>query len=93
MKGVRYKVGSFKPERITSEEWKQIDLGTIYLTNKRIILLGHNKSANIKINKILSFTPYTDGIEITKDMGRNPFLKFTTNTDIFSSILSRLLNE
>lgn len=93
MKGVRYRVGTIKPQRITSEEWKQIDSGTMYLTNKRIIFTGQSKNTNIKLPKILSFTPYSDGIEISKDAGRNPILKFTHNVDICSLILSRLLNE
>lgn len=93
MKGVRYRVGTFKPQRITSEEWKQIDTGTMYLTNKRVIFLGQAKSLNIKLAKILSFTPYSDGVELTKDAGRSPMITFTNNADVFSLILSRLLNE
>lgn len=93
MKGVRYRVGTIKPQRITSEEWKQIDRGTMYLTNKRIIFTGQSKNTNIKLPKILSFTPYSDGIEISKDVGRSPILKFTNNVHICSLILSRLLNE
>jgi len=93
MKGVRYRVGTIKPQRITSEQWKQIDYGTMYLTNKRIILIGQSKNSNIKLQKVLSFTPYSDGVEISKDTGRNPLIRFSTNTDIFSLILSRLLNE
>ena len=93
MKGVRYRVGSIKPQRITSEQWKKIDIGTMYLTSKRIIFVGQSKNSNIKLQKILSFTPYSDGVEISKDTGRNPLIRFTNNTDIFSLILSRLLNE
>ena len=93
MKGVRYRVGSIKPQRVTSEEWKKIDSGTMYLTSKRVIFLGQSKSLNIKLAKILSFTPYSDGVELTKDAGRNPLIMFPTNSDIFSVILSRLLNE
>ena len=93
MKGVRYRVGSIRPQMVTSEEWKLIDYGTLYLTSKRLIFVGASKSSNITLAKILSFTPYSDGIEISKDTGRPPFLKFSNNTDIFSLILSRLLNE
>lgn len=93
MKGVRYRVGTIKPQRVTSEEWKQIDSGTMYLTSKRIIFVGQSKNLNIKLAKILSFTPYSDGVELTKDAGRNPLIRFSDNTDIFSLILSRLLND
>ena len=93
MKGVRYRVGSIKPQRVTSEEWKLIDKGTMYLTSKRVIFLGQSKNLNIKLVKILSFTPYSDGVELTKDAGRNPLIMFNNNVDIFSIIMSRLLNE
>jgi hypothetical protein len=93
MKGVRYRVGSIKPQRITSEQWKQIDYGKMYLTNKRIILIGQSKNSNIKLQKVLSFTPYSDGIEISKDTGRSPLIKFSNNADIFALILSRLIND
>ena len=93
MKGVRYRVGSIKPQRITSEEWKKIGFGTLYLTNKRIILMGQSKNLSIKLEKVLSFTPYSDGAEISKDTGRSPLIIFPNNADIFSLILSRLLNE
>jgi hypothetical protein len=93
MKGVRYRVGSIKPQITTSEQLKQIDYGTIYLTNKRIILIGQHKNSNIKLQKVLSFTPYSDGVEISKDTGRNSYIKFTNNVDLFTLILSRLLND
>jgi hypothetical protein len=93
MKGVRYRVGTIKPQRITSEQLTRIDSGTMYLTNKRLILVGQLKNSNIKLNKVLSFTPYTDYVEISKDTGRNPLLKFNYNIDVFSAILSRLLND
>jgi hypothetical protein len=93
MKGVRYRAGSIKLQRVTSEEWKLIDFGTLYLTSKRLIFVGASKNSNITLAKILSFTPYSDGIEISKDTGRPLFLKFSNNSDFFSLILSRLLNE
>ena len=93
MKGLRYRAGSFQPQRITSEEWKMIDNATLYLTNRRLIIVGANKSNNIIFSKILSFTPYSDGIEISKDSGRPLLLKFAHDIDIFSIILSRFLND
>lgn len=93
MKGVYYRVGSISGERVTSEEWKLIDSGSVYLTNKRIIFMGSKKNSNVRLDKILSFTPYSDGIEINKETGRSPLLSFTDNVDIFGLLLSRLLRE
>ena len=93
MKGVRYRIGSIKPQIVSSELLMKIDSGTLYLTNQRIIFVGELKNMNIKLQKILSFTPFSDGIEISKDSGRSPVIKFKNNIDIFSLMMSRLLNN
>lgn len=93
MKGVYYRVGSVKVQPIKRDVLRQIDSGTLYLTNKRIIFVGSKKNSNIRLDKVLSFTPYSDGIEIGKDTGKSPFLSFTNNLEIFELLLSRLLRD
>lgn len=92
-KGLYYRVGSIKPQRITSEHLVNIDSGTLYLTNKRLIFVGLRKNSTIKIDKILSVTPYSDGVEIIKDSGKNPVYKFNADSELFTMILTRLINE
>lgn len=91
-KGVYYRFGSFVPQRVTAEEWKLVDTGRVYLTNKQLIFMGSKKNSNIKLTRILSFTPYSDGVGLQKDAGRSPMLHFKTNVEVFSMILSRLLD-
>ena len=93
MKGVSFRVGSISAQRITSDEWKLIDSGQIYLTNKRIIFMGSKKNSSIKLDKVLSFTPYSDGIQINKDTGRSPLMKLTKNVDLLGLLLARLLKD
>lgn len=93
MKGVYWRAGSIAPQRISEDEWRVIDEGTIYLTNKRIIFMGNNGNKTITLGKILGFEPYSNGVDIQKDSGKSPFLEFSTNIDIFSMILARVLNE
>lgn len=93
MKGVYYRVGSMGVNRITSSEMKLINSGTLYLTNKRLIFDGIAKNTTIKLDKILSFIPYSDGIEIEKDSGKSPVLKISGDTEALCIILSRLLKE
>lgn len=93
MKGVYYRVGSIKTQPIKQDVLKLIDSGILYLTNKRIIFVGCKKNNNIRLERILSFTPYSDGVEIGKDAGKNPFLSITDNLDIFELLLSRLLRD
>jgi hypothetical protein len=92
-KGFYLKSSSYKPSYYTREELRLIDYGTLYLTNKRIILIGQTKNSNIRLEKILQFAPYGDGVEIGKDTGKSPLLKIANNADFFCIILGRLLNN
>ncbi len=93
MKGLSYRVGSVSVERVTSEHMQHLDSGILYVTNKRLIFTGQKKNANIRLDKILSITPYSDGIEVVKDAGRNPVFIVPSNADILSMTLSRIINE
>lgn len=85
--------GSHSSKSYSADTMKLIDTGTLYLTSKRIIFAGAKKNANIRIDKILNFTPYTDGVEIEKETGKSPMLHIHQHADIFCMTLERLLNE
>ncbi|MBN9352382.1 MAG: hypothetical protein J0H55_17020 [Chitinophagaceae bacterium] len=93
MKGVYYRAGSIATQPVKRDVLRLIDTGSLYLTNKRIIFTGVKRNKTIKLNKILSFTPFSDGVEIGKDSGTQPFLSFSDRLDEFGIILSRLINE
>jgi len=92
-KGFYLKPGNTGSGGFGSEIMKLIDTGTLYLTNKRIIFAGSKKTSNIKIDKILELTPYTDGAAIRKDTGKSPTLQMKQNADVFCIMLERILNE
>lgn len=92
-KGFYLRSGSRSSQSYSIDTMKMIDTGTLYLTNKRIIFTGTKKNSNIRIDKILNFTPYTDGVEISKETGKSPVLQLGQHADIFCMILERLLNE
>lgn len=92
-KGFYLRSGSYKPRSYSVDQMTLIDSGTLYLTNKRIIFTGAKKNSNICLEKILSITPYTDGVEIDKETGKTPLLQFNDKADVFCIILERLLRE
>jgi hypothetical protein len=92
-KGLSYKIGSIQPQRITSDELHVIDTGTIYVTNKRLIFDGNLKNTNIPYSKILSITPYSDGVGIDKDSGRSPVFQVSDDADLLAMYISRLLKD
>jgi hypothetical protein len=93
MKGVYYRAGNVGIQRITSDVLSTIDTGTTYVTNKRLIFMGNKKNMNIQLNKILSVTPYSDGVGIEKDSGKSPILRVLNNADILAMIMSRVIND
>lgn len=73
-----------------TEEMKLLDKGNLYLTNKRILLVGLKKNSTIRIDKILSITSYSNGVEINKGTIKNLILQLPSEADIFYHILKRL---
>jgi len=93
VKGVYWRMGDLGIQPVSEEQWKVIDSGHLFLTNKRLIFMGSHRNKTIRLNRILNFVPYTNGVEIQKDRGKNPFLKFSRNVDVFSMILGRVMFE
>lgn len=64
-KGLYFRVGGFKAE--SHEELRNIDQGTLTLTDKRIVFSGNKKTINVNLKKVISINPYDDGISIRRD--------------------------
>jgi len=92
-KGIYYRLGSMNVQPVTEDEWKTIDSGSIYVTNKRIIFMGDRSNKTIRLNRILDIVAYSNGVDIQKDSGRSPFLHFYDNVDVFSMILIRAMRD
>jgi hypothetical protein len=92
MKGVYYRVGSTQAQRVTRDVLREIDSGTLYVTNKRIIFDGGRKNSTIRLSNVFAITPYSDAIEIEKVSGRNPVFMVPDPEwlgILFSSLLAR----
>jgi len=61
-KGVSFRMGSVAARSESHEELRNIDKGTLVLTNKRLIFMGSKRTTNIDLRKIISITAYKDGI-------------------------------
>src|SRR5690606_38189287 len=66
-KGVYYRTGAFKGERVQTAETIHADTGLMGLTNKHIYFAGSAKRFRVAYNKIVTFEPFSDGIGIQKD--------------------------
>lgn len=66
-KGVYFRVGSFGSRSESHEEIKVIDEGILTLTNQRVVFSGQKRTLNIKLDKIISVEPYSNGIALRRE--------------------------
>jgi len=66
-RGLYYRTGAFKGERVQTSETIHADTGLLGVTNKHIYFVGPSKRFRIAFNKIVSFEPFSDGIGVQRD--------------------------
>ena len=66
-KGVSWRVGGFKGERVPVTEQKLVDVGAFVVTNKRVMFSGPRKSTSFAVNKIINIEVYEDGIRVNRE--------------------------
>ncbi|MFT3822849.1 MAG: hypothetical protein QM731_02970 [Chitinophagaceae bacterium] len=76
--GGNYTMGSLTVLKNAKSYFSFIDRGSLYITNKRLIFVGREKGQNrtIKIDDILEFSLFRDGILIGKPNGKKPLIEF-----------------
>lgn len=67
MKGVYYRVGAHKGERVQTPYLSQEGQGNLAVTDRAIYFIAPTKVVKIAAAKIVSIKPYSDGIEIMRD--------------------------
>ena len=87
VKGVRYRVGSLSPQRITQDVMTMVDEGAFFITSKRVLIQGHRKKTSIPLTKVIHFTVYSDGLQIQKDSGRDVYVTGTGDWEIAGACL------
>lgn len=67
MSGVYYRVGAFKGESVYSTQRHHLGQGMLLVTDQNLYFHNAAKSLRIPYRKIVSFTPYSDGIGVMRD--------------------------
>src|SRR5690606_10190852 len=93
MKGVYYRIGSFKGEAINTTERVHVDTGILVLTNKHMYFAGPAKSLRLPYSKIVSFQPFSDGVGIIRDAATAKPQIFVTGDGWFSYNLAANLAQ
>jgi hypothetical protein len=64
----------------------------VYVTNKRIILMGIEKTTSINFTKVIAVRDYDDGVQIQKDSGKSPILVLDDgDTEVFAAIAQKAM--
>lgn len=93
-KGVYYRIGSFKGYPVETQEKVRVDTGILAVTTKHIYFGGERKSFRVPYNKIVSFTPYSDGIGIQRDASSAKPQIFVTGDGWFTyNLVVNLANQ
>ena len=91
LKGVRYRVGSFKGTSESHEELRKVDSGILLLTNKKLVFSGSNRIKTIKLDKIIQVYPYSDAIKISVDGRRKPSYFTVSDGKLWASAIKGLI--
>ena len=91
--GLYFRTGGFKGHPVDYNETVHIDTGIVAVTTKHIYFSGEYKTFRIRFDKIIAFTPYSDGIEVQKDGTTAKPQIFVTGDGWFSyNLLTNLAN-
>lgn len=89
-KGIYYRMGTLAHAPVTVDSIVKIDVGRVFVTNKRIVFMGANKNVTVKLDKILDIETFSDAVKIEKDTGRSPYL-FTDDPVFLAAFIARLI--
>jgi hypothetical protein len=90
-KGLRYRVGSFTPQRIQQQELVEIAAGELYVTNKRVILDGESQNKSVRLSALIGVDIYSDGLILEKATGKNPHLLDIADGEYAGAVVSAAL--
>jgi hypothetical protein len=93
VKGLRWRVGTIVPQRITQEQLTVLNSGILYITNKRVILRGKNKNMAVRLDALLGIRVFSDGIQLDKATGRSPVVLIDGDIETAAVLLTSLLAD
>lgn len=69
-KGLYYRVGGFRGRPVVTSQMTHVDDGILGVTQKHIYFAGSTNAFRVRYDKIVAFTPYSDGIGLQRDAAR-----------------------
>lgn len=92
-KGLNYRLGSINTAINKSTHIVTVLTGTLFLTNKRIIVASDNQIKAYTFKRLLKMEPYSDGVALYSSAGKRVILDGFTDATHFNIYLDRLTSE
>lgn len=89
-KGFNYRLGSINTAIKKSTHIVTVLTGTLFLTNKRIIITSDNQIKVYRFERLLKMEPYLDGVTLYSSAGKRVILDGFTDATHFNIYLDRL---
>ena len=93
MKGLSWRYGYVNVQRVTSEQLKELDSGTLLITNKRLLFNGAKRNVSLPLKRVIHFTLFSDTIQIEKDSGKDQYFKGTRDLELIGAVLEVCLRQ
>ena len=90
---IRWRFGQVSLNRVSRDVMTQLDSGTLYVTNKRLLFDGAQNSKSIALKKIIRFTVFSDGIKIEKDTGKDQYFIGSGDSEVLGAVLERVIAQ
>jgi hypothetical protein len=91
MRGVYYRVGAQKGERVRTNYLSQESVGTLFITNRNVTFVGPGKGVKLPFRKIVSVQLYNDGIEVQRDgVNAKPAIFTIDDPPFAANLIARL---
>lgn len=93
MFGMRYRSGNIRTQRITENVLQELDSGTLYFTNSRLLFDGSLGTVEIHLRNIIGATFYSDGMLVEKDSGKDQSFLFKGDVEAIQLIFDTLMTN
>jgi len=72
-------------------EWRKIDGGDLYLTNKRLVYVGSLRTVSTDLPKVVSATAEKDGLQISRANKQKPEFYSVSDPEKWELAINKLL--
>ena len=66
-RGLYWRIGGFRGKPVVTTELDRVDRGVMAVTNKHIYFAGENRIFRVRLDRIVAFEPYSNGIGVQRD--------------------------